>query len=667
MSDINTAPPIAISSIADKPIWVAWKLEQRNGKDTKVPYSPAGRHAKADAPATWGTRQQAEAINDKAGVGLMLSDVGNGCCIGGIDLDTCRDPQTGMFDLRAETVMKTFGSYTEVSPSGTGAKVFFLYRTADLPDLRQAMGTTWGKKRTYGEGEHPPAIELYLGGRYFAVTEQRLPEYPEDLHLVDKEVVLRLIGELMAKPSKPGNLSHLPGPKGRDQSRSAMAFKIGNKIRRNGGTFEDMLEAMEATPGVNKWLAEKGLANNEREVLRIWDKAGRNRQGEELPAWLAQTQKNENGAPHGNLFNAMLALRSDPRLQNLFAYDEMLRAPMIMGPDRRPATDIDVTAVQELLQRSGLERINKDVMHQAIDFRSHELPFHPVRDYLSALQWDRVPRLLTWLSVYLGAEDGPYSRGIGGMFLIAMVARVFEPGCKCDYMMVLEGPQGRRKSTACRILGGEWFSDNMPDVRAGKDVQQHLNGKWLIEVAEMSALDKTEAAALKAFVTRAVERYRPSYGRKEVIEPRQNVFIGTTNKKAYLRDETGGRRFWPVEVGEIDTDALARDRDQLFAEAIHLYREGWQWWPGQAFEIEHIAPQQEGRYEVDAWEGAIAEYLAKLPHKQTTILKIAQNALSLEIPRMGTHDQRRVTAALERLGWQRGKKTSDGQQWIPRP
>lgn len=394
--------------------------------------------------------------------------------------------------------------------------------------------------------------------------------------------------------------------------------------------------------------------------------------------WLNGCMRDHRDEPIPNLANAVLAMREAPELQDVFAHDRMLCTTVLtreppnaygtLGIEcaARPASDADVSRVQEFMQKAGLRRVSKDTVHQAADQRGHERAFHPIKDYLNSLRWDGTSRLKTWLSQYLGAETNAYTSGIGTMFLVAMVARIYEPGCKADYMMILEGDQGARKSTACRIIGGEWFSDSLPDVTDGKDVSQHLPGKWLIEIGEMAAMSRAENAALKAFITRTVERYRKSYGRREVVEPRQCIFIGTTNKTTYLRDETGGRRFWPVKVGKIDTEALAADRDQLFAEAVEYYQAGIRWWPDASFEQEHIKPQQEARFEADVWEEAINGYLEG--KSSVMVGDVAREGLHIETPRIGRADQIRITSALERAGWMRGKKDRKGNiPWVRKP
>lgn len=246
-----------------------------------------------------------------------------------------------------------------------------------------------------------------------------------------------------------------------------------------------------------------------------------------------------------------------------------------------------------------------------------------------------------------------------------MVARIYEPGCKVDYMLVLEGPQGELKSAALRTLGEPWFSDNLPDIStAGKDASTHLRGKWLIEIAEMHAFNKAETTHLKSFITRQEERFRPPYGRHEVIEPRRCVFCGSTNKDLYLRDETGGRRFWPVKCGQINIALLERDRDQLFAEAVQLYKEGTNWWPDREFEKKFITPEQEARYDCDLWEDLMRDYL--LGKTSITLKQLAVGCLGFEAPgaafggetkmpltRFGTFDQNRAKRALAALGWVR--------------
>lgn len=400
--------------------------------------------------------------------------------------------------------------------------------------------------------------------------------------------------------------------------------------------------------------------------------------GDIAPAWTDQLVCDDHGKPIPDLANVMISLREAPELSGLLAYDEMARTPVLLRPvpgaknttTPHPLNDVDVAAIQNWMQRAGLRRLAKDVVHQATELQAVQQRFHPVRDYLNSLTWDGQNRLDIWLTYYLGVErtnhDDPIGRNyvdaVGRMFMISAVARIFEPGCQCDYMLVLEGPQGNLKSSACAVLAGEWFSDHLPDLHISqKDVSQHLNGKWIVEIPELAALLKADKSAIKSFISRRVERYRRSYGRRDVFEPRQCVFIGTTNQAAYLRDPTGGRRFWPVIVVSIALEALKRDRDQLWAEAVQRYRRGERWWPDAEFEREQIQAQQEARFDEDAWTEVIRHHLNGLD--RTTVMRVAV-ALGFTNDRVGTRDARRISAILERLGWVR-QRDMTGRWWVP--
>jgi predicted P-loop ATPase len=396
--------------------------------------------------------------------------------------------------------------------------------------------------------------------------------------------------------------------------------------------------------------------------------------------WIAQCQVSKRGTVLLNVTNVMTALREDPNLRDAFAFNQMLNAPMLTAPLSgpvegfvpRPCVDRDVWELQHRLQLAGLRTIGDKPVFQAMMLRAHERAYHPVRDYLDGLTWDEGMRLHRWLSTYLGCEQTRYTSAIGKMFLISMVARVFNPGCRADYCLVLEGEQGELKSTACKVLGGEYFSDHLPEITAGKDMSQHLPGKWLIEIAEMHALSKGESALLKAFITRTHEKYRKSFGRLEVTEPRQCTFIGTTNRGVWMRDETGGRRFWPVQAGKIQIKALTRDRDQLFAEAVHCYRIGQQWWPSREFEQEFMAPEQEARFVEDPWEKPIARFLAERLEdlrpdmRRVTLMEVARGALDIEhTERITPTVGHRITAIMaDRLKW-RPMRNKYGRWWAP--
>jgi hypothetical protein len=210
-----------------------------------------------------------------------------------------------------------------------------------------------------------------------------------------------------------------------------------------------------------------------------------------------------------------------------------------------------------------------DTFARLLNVASDNNRFHPVLDYLSGLKWDGVARVDRWLVDYVGAEDTPLNQEFGRLMLIGGIRRVLEPGCKFDHCLVIEGPQNAGKSTVAAILGGAWYSDNL---RLGVDPKltiEAIRGRWVVEIPELSGMMSREVEAVKAQITTQVDRARPAYGRQVVESPRQCIFIGTTNDDRYLRDRTGNRRFLPVRCGAIDLVGLRRDRDQLWAEALH--------------------------------------------------------------------------------------------------
>lgn len=355
--------------------------------------------------------------------------------------------------------------------------------------------------------------------------------------------------------------------------------------------------------------------------------------------------------------NACLALEYDPIFTGLLSFNEMAQQTVMNGSGRF-LTDDDVTDIQRELQRLGLKNLGEKIAAQAIDNIARDHAFHPLRSWLKNLPWDGGKRIDGWLTTYLGVTDSEYTRKIGRLFLISMIARIFKPGCKADYMLILEGPQGKEKSKACAALAGdEFFSDHLPELSNAKDVSVHLRGKWLIEVPELHAFSRAESTLLKSFLSRQRELYRPPYGKLDVDEPRQCVFIGTSNKDAYLRDETGGRRFWPAKCGVIEIEALKTDRAHLLAEAVHAFRGGEQWWPEHDFEEKFIKPQQDERFEHDTWTEVVEDYLNGAI-SAVTVRDIARDGLKLEDGKHDPRMEKRIVSILQQLKWQPYKSGS---------
>lgn len=335
--------------------------------------------------------------------------------------------------------------------------------------------------------------------------------------------------------------------------------------------------------------------------------------------------------------------------------------------------DIDPTRIRVWLTHEWRFEPHINLVHEAISAIADLNRFHPVRDYLDGLEWDGVPRVDTWLATYMEATGADaYLRAVSRKVLVALIKRVYRPGCKFDHVLILEGNQGVGKSTALRnLVGDDWFTDAKINVQ-DKDAVMTLKSKWLVELGELSALRNADIEELKAFISRTTDRIRVPYGKRAEEFPRQCVFIGSTNKDEYLKDPTGNRRYWPVKVGACDFTAIAKDRDQLLAEARFLFECGEPLYLEKAEMNEAAIKEQEARLEKDPWEDLFDAWKDRESSKSLVQSGFAMDELfeaagPFESWRCDMKEAKRAATILKKRGYARKRYRRNGVRgwyWI---
>ena len=379
--------------------------------------------------------------------------------------------------------------------------------------------------------------------------------------------------------------------------------------------------------------------------------------------WEADLYRTPKGAIRNTFANLCAILRHSDEYGARLRYDDMIIAPTLNG---RKLEEAELGLMREAIERRYGFSPGADSLAQALLAVAWERRYHPVRDYLTALEWDGTTRIDTVAERILSADPTPINRTMVRAWFVAAVARAMRPGCKVDTSLVLVGAQGARKSTFFSVLAGEWFSDTAVDIE-NKDAMLQINGAWIYELGEIEHVTgRAHAGRIKAFISSAKDTFRAPFHRTLSAFPRSNVIVGSTNEEQFLNDPTGSRRFHCVSVrAGIDIDALRAERDQLWAEAVAAYNDSEAWWLTAEAE-EALRAHAESFRVVDAWESAIATWLDDQSTKPegvrepVTTSRILGSAITMVVEK---HDQRaanRVAAIMTHLGW------SNRPVWIDR-
>jgi predicted P-loop ATPase len=537
-----------------------------------------------------------------------------------------------------------------------------------------------GLKVKSSVSEIGPSLDVRGDGGYALVPPSKLHDgfygWATDALISDAPAwLLDLVVRPINDPEKPvtstSSGAMIPGAAIPNGKRNTTLTSLGGTMRRRGMSPEAIEAALHAE---NIIRCQPALSKSE--VSTIAGSVARYAPPTDVPGeqWRAELLLSETGKIKPLLANVLAVLRNDPKYQGLVAYNEfslttLMRraAPWDQAKAGSPWTDFDDSQLAAQLQQDGIP-INTRIAAEAVAAIAQESPFHPVRSYLRSLRWDQQPRVNSWLSVYFGAESNAYTCAVGQCWLISAIARIMRPGCKVDQILLLEGPQGCLKSTGIRTLAGDdWFCDHISTI-GDKDSRLELCGTWIFELAELDRVRRGELSRVKAFFSAQTDVFRPPYGRRTQRFPRSCVFVATANDTSTLVDETGNRRWWPIRVaGRIDVAALARDRDQLWAEAVAIFDAGEKWWLESAELNAAAAAEADERYQPGVWDDEILNWCAN-PEARDLILPLDSEPGRVTIADVLLHcvgktrdkltyaDQMQVQRCLVHAGFTREKK-----------
>lgn len=405
------------------------------------------------------------------------------------------------------------------------------------------------------------------------------------------------------------------------------------------------------------------------------------------PDWVRMLMRNEEGRVLAELQNVLLVLRNHSDWKGVIYLDDFShrvmkkRAPPFPGGSAGEWSDVDDSMTHAwLTAEMRMLRLRTTMIAEAVQAVAALNSHNPLKEHLNALVWDGEPRLNGWLIDYLGAgafsepkdtlskreADARTNQCVmlaGRMWLIAAVARVFNPGCKFDQVLILEGQQGLGKSSALGIIGGEWFMDT-PIPLGDKEGLEMIQGVWIVEMAELDSFNKAESTTAKSFFSRSKDRFRLPYGHRTVMFSRSCIFAGTTNQSEYFSDKTGNRRYWPVMCRTYDRAALVAVRDQLLAEAVHRFKAGERYWPNRE-EEDLFRGEQDRREKIDPWLDKISKWLGEITKPWVTVSEILSECLKIDYGRMDAHTMAtRVGHALNKIGWARKEDRTEAKYGV---